>query len=217
MNNLHYLCNDLCTVDGSAERRRSHQGQEVVQRHVGCQGHLWPHERHLVRHPWGRPCLKCTHFITCMQKWKIRGNTLESEQAIVSIYLVQAPDCVCFLFPCFPDVRSYLKSWPCFSRSGSSPTLQDGMLFSAEMWVSLQGCRLFRLQCSVWWPRCCCTSVVGVGGLILMIVFQTGQVLFFFSPQGEFTSMGVYSTGNSYGVQKDLIYSFPVHIKVRWV
>lgn len=135
MNNLHYLCNDLCTVDGSAERRRSHQGQEVVQRHVGCQGHLWPHERHLVRHPWGKPCLKCTHFITCMQKWKIRGNTLESEQAIVSVYLVQAPDCVCFLFPCFPDVRSYLKSWPRFSRSGSSPTVQDGMLFSSEMWV----------------------------------------------------------------------------------
>uniref|UniRef100_A0A3P8UNG5 Malate dehydrogenase n=1 Tax=Cynoglossus semilaevis TaxID=244447 RepID=A0A3P8UNG5_CYNSE len=33
------------------------------------------------------------------------------------------------------------------------------------------------------------------------------------TPEGEFTSMGVYSTGNSYGVQKDLIYSFPVHIK----
>ncbi|KAK7930884.1 hypothetical protein WMY93_007279 [Mugilogobius chulae] len=33
------------------------------------------------------------------------------------------------------------------------------------------------------------------------------------TPQGEFTSMGVYSTGNSYGVPEDLVYSFPVHIK----
>lgn len=33
------------------------------------------------------------------------------------------------------------------------------------------------------------------------------------TPQGEFTSMGVYSSGNSYGVPEDLIYSFPVQIK----
>uniref|UniRef100_A0A8C6UMZ5 Malate dehydrogenase n=1 Tax=Neogobius melanostomus TaxID=47308 RepID=A0A8C6UMZ5_9GOBI len=33
------------------------------------------------------------------------------------------------------------------------------------------------------------------------------------TPQGEFTSMGVYSSGNSYGVLEDLIYSFPVQIK----
>lgn len=33
------------------------------------------------------------------------------------------------------------------------------------------------------------------------------------TPQGEFTSMGVYSTGNSYGVPDDLVYSFPVQIK----
>ncbi|KAJ0066994.1 hypothetical protein NL108_006236, partial [Boleophthalmus pectinirostris] len=33
------------------------------------------------------------------------------------------------------------------------------------------------------------------------------------TPQGEFTSMGVYSTGNPYGVPDDLVYSFPVHIK----
>ncbi|XP_053731064.1 malate dehydrogenase 1Ab, NAD (soluble) [Synchiropus splendidus] len=31
--------------------------------------------------------------------------------------------------------------------------------------------------------------------------------------EGEFTSMGVYSSGNSYGVADDLIYSFPVQIK----
>ncbi|KAM9465698.1 malate dehydrogenase 1Ab, NAD (soluble) [Clarias gariepinus] len=31
--------------------------------------------------------------------------------------------------------------------------------------------------------------------------------------EGEFVSMGVYSTGNSYGVPDDLIYSFPVTIK----
>ena len=37
--------------------------------------------------------------------------------------------------------------------------------------------------------------------------------LFYF--QGEFISMGVYSSGNSYGVPDDLIYSFPVTIKVR--
>lgn len=33
--------------------------------------------------------------------------------------------------------------------------------------------------------------------------------------QGEFTSMGVYSTGNSYGVPEDLVYSFPVKIKEK--
>uniref|UniRef100_A0A8D3E8I1 Malate dehydrogenase n=1 Tax=Scophthalmus maximus TaxID=52904 RepID=A0A8D3E8I1_SCOMX len=33
------------------------------------------------------------------------------------------------------------------------------------------------------------------------------------TPEGEFTSMGVYSSGNSYGVADDLIYSFPVQIK----
>uniref|UniRef100_A0A8C7LP27 Malate dehydrogenase, cytoplasmic n=2 Tax=Oncorhynchus mykiss TaxID=8022 RepID=A0A8C7LP27_ONCMY len=33
------------------------------------------------------------------------------------------------------------------------------------------------------------------------------------TPQGEFVSMGVYSSSNSYGVAEDLIYSFPVHIK----
>uniref|UniRef100_A0A674NWG4 Malate dehydrogenase n=1 Tax=Takifugu rubripes TaxID=31033 RepID=A0A674NWG4_TAKRU len=32
------------------------------------------------------------------------------------------------------------------------------------------------------------------------------------TPEGEFISMGVYSTGNSYGVPDDLIYSFPVQI-----
>uniref|UniRef100_H3CWU3 Malate dehydrogenase n=1 Tax=Tetraodon nigroviridis TaxID=99883 RepID=H3CWU3_TETNG len=32
------------------------------------------------------------------------------------------------------------------------------------------------------------------------------------TPEGEFVSMGVYSTGNSYGVPDDLIYSFPVQI-----
>ncbi|XP_031601497.1 malate dehydrogenase, cytoplasmic-like [Oreochromis aureus] len=31
--------------------------------------------------------------------------------------------------------------------------------------------------------------------------------------EGEFISMGVYSTGNSYGVPEDLIYSFPVQIQ----
>ncbi|XP_028845132.1 malate dehydrogenase 1Ab, NAD (soluble) [Denticeps clupeoides] len=33
------------------------------------------------------------------------------------------------------------------------------------------------------------------------------------TPEGEFISMGVYSSGNSYGVPEDLIYSFPVTIK----
>lgn len=33
------------------------------------------------------------------------------------------------------------------------------------------------------------------------------------TPDGEFISMGVYSSGNSYGVPDDLIYSFPVQIK----
>ncbi|XP_041645938.1 malate dehydrogenase 1Ab, NAD (soluble) [Cheilinus undulatus] len=33
------------------------------------------------------------------------------------------------------------------------------------------------------------------------------------TPEGEFISMGVYSSGNSYGVPEDLIYSFPVQIK----
>lgn len=39
--------------------------------------------------------------------------------------------------------------------------------------------------------------------------------LFFCSVfQGEFVSMGVISDGNSYGVPEDLLYSFPVVIKV---
>ncbi|XP_019951461.1 malate dehydrogenase 1Ab, NAD (soluble) [Paralichthys olivaceus] len=33
------------------------------------------------------------------------------------------------------------------------------------------------------------------------------------TPQGEFTSMGIYSSGNKYGVPDDLIYSFPIQIK----
>lgn len=35
------------------------------------------------------------------------------------------------------------------------------------------------------------------------------------TPEGEFTSMGVYSTGNSYEVPEDLIYSFPVQIQSK--
>uniref|UniRef100_A0A3Q2DQW9 Malate dehydrogenase n=2 Tax=Cyprinodon variegatus TaxID=28743 RepID=A0A3Q2DQW9_CYPVA len=37
--------------------------------------------------------------------------------------------------------------------------------------------------------------------------------IWFGTQEGEFTSMGIYSTGNSYGVPEDLIYSFPVQIK----
>ncbi|XP_023697739.1 malate dehydrogenase 1Ab, NAD (soluble) [Paramormyrops kingsleyae] len=37
--------------------------------------------------------------------------------------------------------------------------------------------------------------------------------IWFGTPEGEFISMGVYSSGNSYGVPEDLIYSFPVVIK----
>lgn len=37
---------------------------------------------------------------------------------------------------------------------------------------------------------------------------------FLFCFQGEFVSMGVISDGNSYGVPEDLLYSFPVVIKV---
>lgn len=33
------------------------------------------------------------------------------------------------------------------------------------------------------------------------------------TPQNEFTSMGVYSNGNTYGVPDDLVYSFPVRIQ----
>lgn len=32
--------------------------------------------------------------------------------------------------------------------------------------------------------------------------------------QGEFISMGVHAAGNTYGIPEDLIYSFPVQIKV---
>lgn len=39
----------------------------------------------------------------------------------------------------------------------------------------------------------------------------------FFLFKGEFTSMGVYSSGNSYGVPEDLIYSFPVQIQVSLI
>ncbi|MEQ2214531.1 hypothetical protein XENOCAPTIV_011118 [Xenoophorus captivus] len=38
--------------------------------------------------------------------------------------------------------------------------------------------------------------------------------IWFGTPEGEFTSLGIYSTGNSYAVPEDLIYSFPVQIKV---
>lgn len=31
----------------------------------------------------------------------------------------------------------------------------------------------------------------------------------------DFISMGVYSTGNPYGIPDDLVYSFPVQIKVK--
>ncbi|XP_023680770.1 malate dehydrogenase, cytoplasmic-like isoform X1 [Paramormyrops kingsleyae] len=37
--------------------------------------------------------------------------------------------------------------------------------------------------------------------------------IWFGTPEGEFVSMGVYSSGNSYGVSDDLMYSFPVTIK----
>ncbi|XP_019743672.1 malate dehydrogenase, cytoplasmic-like isoform X2 [Hippocampus comes] len=37
--------------------------------------------------------------------------------------------------------------------------------------------------------------------------------IWFGTPEGEFISMGVYSTGNTYKVPNDLIYSFPVQIK----
>ncbi|KAM9366069.1 malate dehydrogenase 1Ab, NAD (soluble) [Pholidichthys leucotaenia] len=37
--------------------------------------------------------------------------------------------------------------------------------------------------------------------------------IWFGTPEGEFVSMGVYSTGNHYGIQEDLIYSFPVQIQ----
>nr|XP_057914181.1 malate dehydrogenase 1Ab, NAD (soluble) [Doryrhamphus excisus] len=37
--------------------------------------------------------------------------------------------------------------------------------------------------------------------------------IWFGTPEGEFVSMGVYSTGNPYKVPEDLIYSFPVQIK----
>ncbi|XP_077586556.1 malate dehydrogenase 1Ab, NAD (soluble) isoform X1 [Stigmatopora nigra] len=37
--------------------------------------------------------------------------------------------------------------------------------------------------------------------------------IWFGTPEGEFISMGVYSSGNTYKVPSDLIYSFPVQIK----
>lgn len=43
----------------------------------------------------------------------------------------------------------------------------------------------------------------------MLLLSVTGVYL-----QGEFISMGVYAAGNPYGVPEDLIYSFPVQIKV---
>lgn len=40
-------------------------------------------------------------------------------------------------------------------------------------------------------------------------------IVFFSCLKGEFVSMGVISDGNSYGIPEDLIYSFPVVIKVH--
>ncbi|KPP57900.1 malate dehydrogenase, cytoplasmic-like [Scleropages formosus] len=37
--------------------------------------------------------------------------------------------------------------------------------------------------------------------------------IWFGTPEGEFISMGIYSSGNSYGVPDDLIFSFPLTIK----
>ncbi|XP_010772825.1 malate dehydrogenase, cytoplasmic-like [Notothenia coriiceps] len=37
--------------------------------------------------------------------------------------------------------------------------------------------------------------------------------IWFGTKDGEFTSMGVYAGGNSYGIPEDLIYSFPIEIK----
>ncbi|MEQ2225239.1 Malate dehydrogenase, cytoplasmic [Ilyodon furcidens] len=37
--------------------------------------------------------------------------------------------------------------------------------------------------------------------------------IWFGTKEGEFISMGVYATGNSYGIPEDLIYSFPIQIK----
>ncbi|KAK1803052.1 hypothetical protein P4O66_021585 [Electrophorus voltai] len=45
------------------------------------------------------------------------------------------------------------------------------------------------------------------------IWFGTSDVGLSWVLEGEFVSMGVYSTGNSYGVPDDLMYSFPVMIK----
>lgn len=57
----------------------------------------------------------------------------------------------------------------------------------------------FMLLCGVTSPAPECSSL---------------SCLFLVYLQGEFVSMGVYSSGNSYGVPDDLIYSFPVTIKV---
>lgn len=48
----------------------------------------------------------------------------------------------------------------------------------------------------------------------ILLAFSNEKIIFCSVFQGEFVSMGVISDGNSYGVPEDLLYSFPVVIKV---
>lgn len=88
------------TADCAAERCCSHQGKEAFQRHVCSQGHLWPHERYLDRHPWG----KCVHCISLFFKIQI-----------VSIYCICPKDFRCvkirYSMHCTPSFRVNLSPW----------------------------------------------------------------------------------------------------------
>lgn len=133
-----------CLSDGAAERRSCHQSPEALQRHVCCQSHLWPHERHLVRHS------RCE----------------------------LTPPFEHFIYPCVWNFTFCLKAQQIFQCREINK-------------------HLFLIQSS-----------------IDLLLTDASYIFVFVSEQGEWVSMGIYSSGNSYGVPDDLMYSFPVMIKV---
>jgi len=63
------------------------------------------------------------------------------------------------------------------------------------------------------WNKCRRCSILEIK-ILLAFSDEICIYPFLFCFQGEFVSMGVISDGNSYGVPEDLLYSFPVVIKV---
>lgn len=115
------------TADCAAERCCSHQGKEAFQRHVCSQGHLWPHERYLDRHPWG----KCVHCISLFFKIQI-----------VSIYCICPKDFRCV------KIR-YSMHWNVIIIETTQKFFLLVLLLLG--WICLHGCLLYWQL--LWGPR----------------------------------------------------------------